>query len=109
MQAKELAQAEFWDVAIISAYAAMFHAGRALLFRDGISEKSHYCLILYLEENYAKKGKIKSEFITLMDAFREERHGILYSLEDIDSGESEANEAVETAKKLLEAVKKLLG
>ena len=57
----------------------MFHAGRALLFRDGIQEKSHYCLLVYLKEKYT--GRISAGILSSMDAYREERHEVLYSLE----------------------------
>lgn len=33
----------------ISTYLAFFHSPRAALFRDGIREKSHYCIGVYLE------------------------------------------------------------
>jgi uncharacterized protein (UPF0332 family) len=107
-EAEELAKAGFDDVALITAYASMFHSGRALLFRDGVIEKSHYCLALYLKEKYVKTGKIESEVITMMDAFREERHDVLYSLEGIKVKTSETKMAIETARKLLEAVRNLL-
>lgn len=75
----------------------MFGAGRAVLYKDGIQEKSHYCLAKYPEENYAKKGKIDIETITLLNAFREERHSIMYGFEEIEVKEEEAREAVSAA------------
>ena len=30
--------------AVSSAYLAVFHSARAVLFRDGVREKSHYCI-----------------------------------------------------------------
>lgn len=107
-EAEELMKAGFESAALITAYASMFHSGRALLFRDGVVEKSHYCLILYLRERYAKIGKIKNEVITMMDAFREERHDILYSLEGMKVKGREAKTAVETARELLEEVRGIL-
>ncbi len=107
-KAEELAKAGFEDVALVTAYASMFHSGRALLFRDGIVEKSHYCLIQYLKEKYVKTGKIENEVITMMDSFRHERHDVLYSLEGIKVRTNESKEAIETARKLLSAVKKIL-
>ena len=38
-------------VAILS-YTAMFHAARAILFMDGIKERSHECIPVYLKEKY---------------------------------------------------------
>ena len=46
-----------YNWALIASYASMFHSGRALLFRDGIKEKSHFCLALYVKEKY--KGTIE--------------------------------------------------
>jgi uncharacterized protein (UPF0332 family) len=33
-----------YRVVIVSSYTAMFHAARALLFKDGIKERSHECV-----------------------------------------------------------------
>ena len=45
------------DMAFIALYNASFHAARALLFRDGIKERSHYCVSKYIEDK--NKGEIK--------------------------------------------------
>lgn len=45
-----------FDATIILAYTTMFHAARAILFKDGIVEKSHVCLIEYLREKYVNTG-----------------------------------------------------
>jgi uncharacterized protein (UPF0332 family) len=39
-----------YDASLVLAYTSMFHAACALLFRDGIVEKSHVCLIEYLRD-----------------------------------------------------------
>jgi len=44
------------DATVILAYTAMFHAARAVLFRDGVIERSHICLIEYLKERYVRLG-----------------------------------------------------
>jgi hypothetical protein len=36
-----------------------------------------------LEEEYAKREKISREAITLLDAFREERHAMMYGFEEL--------------------------
>lgn len=41
-----------YRVVAISSYSAMFHAARAILFRDGIKERSHECIPVYLKEKY---------------------------------------------------------
>lgn len=107
-EAEKLAKAGFESTALVTAYSSMFHCGRALLFKDGVVEKSHYCLIQYLKENYVKTGKIGGGVVTMMDSFREERHDVLYSLEGITIKASECKAAVEVARRLFEAVKSLL-
>ncbi|MFH0818079.1 MAG: HEPN domain-containing protein [Candidatus Micrarchaeota archaeon] len=107
-EAEELAKAGFRSMALIQAYASMFHAGRALLFRDGIIEKSHYCLIIYLKEKYVKTGSIPIESITLMDSFREERNDVLYSLEKITVEGKECEEGVKSARQFIKIVERVL-
>jgi uncharacterized protein (UPF0332 family) len=107
-EAEQLSRAGFRKAAIVMAYAAMFHAGRALLFKDGIVEKSHYCLVQYLNEKYVKTGKLENRLITIMDSFREERHDVMYGLERLTVKEGEEKTAIENAKELIEVVKKLL-
>ncbi len=41
-----------YRVVAISSYTAMFHAARAILFRDGVKERSHECIPVYLKEKY---------------------------------------------------------
>lgn len=108
-EARGLAEAGFGNAALLAAYASMFHSSRSLLFRDGVQEKSHYCLVEYLKENYVKTNKLGSESVTLMDAFREERHDVLYSLHNLKVKKEEVLEAVETAGKMLKEIKSLLG
>lgn len=107
-EAEDLLKAGFMPVAVVTAYASMFHAARALLFKDGVQEKSHYCLVVYLKERYVKAGKLSTGIVTIMDAFREERHDIMYGLEGIKVKRGEGKAAVENAGKMIEAVKKLL-
>ena len=107
-EAEDLAKAGFASASLLSAYSSMFHSGRALLFRDGVVEKSHYCLIAYLREKYSKAGKLDDGTITVMDAFRAERHDVLYSLEGISVRSDDTKTAIEAAKRLLQEVKRLL-
>ena len=107
-EAQKLADANFENNALLNAYASMFHSGRALLFKDGVIEKSHYCLIAYLQEEYAQKDIIETGIITLMDSFRQERHDVLYSLESMEIGKEDVAEALANAKKLLAVAKKIL-
>jgi uncharacterized protein (UPF0332 family) len=46
--------------AMMAAYMGYFHAARAVLFRDGVREKSHYCIGVYLE-SYRERGMLEDE------------------------------------------------
>ncbi len=49
-QAEKLMEHGFYEQVILYSYTAMFQGARALLFKDGITEKSHYCVIEYLRK-----------------------------------------------------------
>jgi len=72
---------------LILSYTAMFHAARAVLFRDGWAEKSHVCVVAYLRERYVKAGKLEQRYLSMLDASRMERHETLYGLEATVSSE----------------------
>lgn len=46
---------------LLSAYLAVFHAARSILFFDGYREKSHACIARYLEEKYVRSGLLESK------------------------------------------------
>ncbi|MDD4446734.1 MAG: HEPN domain-containing protein [Methanothrix sp.] len=56
--------------AISSAYLAVFHSARAVLFRDGVREKSHYCIGLYLQR-YVEDGTLEEDWPMLSQATAE--------------------------------------
>ena len=39
-----------FEFAIIESYMSMFHASRAILYKDGIQEKSHFAIYIYLHK-----------------------------------------------------------
>jgi len=53
-RAGELTESGFYEESIVSSYTGMFHSARALLFKDGITERSHACVIAYLSKEYGK-------------------------------------------------------
>lgn len=75
-------------IAIISLYNAYFHAARAILFRDGIKERSHYCIARYLEEEYINKNLINKKFLNAFETAMSLRHNIQYSTEKIEIEEN---------------------
>jgi len=96
-----------FDSCLVSSYAAMFHAARALLLRDGFREKSHYCVARYLEERYVNKRKLNREVVDLLDRFRELRHEDLYEL-DFFATKEDANQAIENAEIVIREIEKLM-
>ena len=95
--------AELYSAVIVLAYAAMFHASRALLFKEGYVEKSHVCLIEFVKRFYVDKGIIEKKFIPILNNAREERHEVLYGLtkrETKEEAEYILREADEYLKKI---------
>ena len=66
-------------LAMNGVYFTWFHAARAILFRDGIREKSHYCLEQYLK-TYATNGSLDKKWIVLFGRMRKKREESQYSL-----------------------------
>ncbi len=91
---------------ITSAYMAMFHAARAVLYKDGIQEKSHYAIFVYLKEKYSKT--IPSSTINLLNIHRIERHEAMYGL-DYNPNKEDALGAQKDAKIFIKEIEKLLG
>ena len=107
----ELAESElnngFYESAIVSAYMSVFHAARAILFRDGFKERSHYALYVYISEKY--EGKIEKWLINELNALRLQRHELMYDIEkSVEVLEEDANTALNIAKEFLKSVKKIL-
>ncbi len=67
------------QIAVISLYNAFFHVSRSLLFKDGIKERSHYCIARYVDENY-KLEKYLNAYETIMSI----RHNVQYATEEVE-------------------------
>jgi uncharacterized protein (UPF0332 family) len=61
-------------------YLAVFHSARAVLFRDGVREKSHYCIGLYLQ-SYVENDELEEDWPMLFDRMRSIRHTDQYSFQ----------------------------
>lgn len=92
-----------YNVVVILSYTAMFHAARGLLFKDGVKERSHVCIPIYIRERYPQLGK----FADVLDSYRIFRHRTIYGLE-IFIDRAEAEEALGTAKEFIEGIEKLV-
>jgi len=117
---QDLQQAEFFlneafdllslkkkEMAALALYNAVFHACRALLFKDGVKEKSHYCLQKYLEENFEKKGLLSPDDISLFDILRGIRQEVQYDVSKAEFSE-DLNELYDKTEGLVEKAKKLV-
>jgi uncharacterized protein (UPF0332 family) len=94
-----------FDAAALLAYVSVLNCARALLFRDGYTEKSHYCIARYLEAEYG--SELGRGTILEIDSFRQLRHEVQYSAAYSASGE-EGRKAVEFAEDFLSKVEALL-
>jgi len=81
----------------------MFHAARALLFKDGVKERSHICVVVYLKEKYPKLRKLANQ----LDTYRRNRHNTLYAL-DILISDDEAKQAIKDAELFYEQIKNII-
>ena len=89
--------------ATIQAYYSMFHSVRALLYRRGYREKSHYAMLVALRELFAHKlgrGMI-GRFEQGMDLRQEADYGLKFS-------ETGAVETIDGAQAFLAKAKELL-
>jgi uncharacterized protein (UPF0332 family) len=96
-----------YDSCIASSYLAVFHSARAILFRDGVREKSHYCIARYLEK-YIEEGLLEEEWVVLLDRIREIRHMDQYTLH-YHATEEEASSSLDSATNFVKRMKVLLG
>ena len=96
---------KIYSYAVIESYMAMFHAARALLYKDGIQEKNHYAIFIYLKEKYA--DKISLHILNFLNIHRIERHEALYGIE-YKPDKKDAEIALGDAKMFVEEIKKIL-
>lgn len=100
-----LVDAEFIEAAEQRLYQAFFHMFKALLYKDGIKERSHYCTILYVQETYKNKlGK----FISTVEILRDLRNQSQYGLESSLVNREEIDEWVKTGGELSKTLSEIL-
>jgi uncharacterized protein (UPF0332 family) len=104
-RAKEMLKINIFDFVILESYMSMFHAARSLLYKDGIQEKSHYAISVYLKEKYS--NKIPLPIINLLEIHRTERHEAIYGLE-YQPERKDAELALKDAESFIKEIKKLL-
>lgn len=101
--AKDNFEMSNYNLVIFCSYTAMFHSARALLFKDGIKERSHICIVSYLKEKYPELKRLSNQ----LDAYRRNRHNTLYSLDFLLS-ENEAKQAIKDAKEFHKQIKTII-
>ena len=94
---------KIFQYAILESYMSMFHAARALLYKDGIQEKSHFAIFIYLKEKYS--DKIPLHILNFLNIHRIERHEAMYGLE-FKPEEQDVLVAVEDAKAFVKEIEK---
>ncbi|MEA2046217.1 MAG: HEPN domain-containing protein [Euryarchaeota archaeon] len=88
------------EMAEIAAYNSAFHSARALLFAEGYTERSHYCLGIALRTLY--KGQIV-DLLKTFDKIRLSRHNVQYG--GVLVGEEEAEFVITFAEEFLSCAK----
>ena len=105
VRAKETLKLNIFDFVILESYMSMFHAARALLYKDGIQEKGHYAISIYLKEKYS--NKIPFPVINFLEIHRTERHEAMYGLE-YQPEKKDAELALQDAEIFIKEIKKIL-
>jgi uncharacterized protein (UPF0332 family) len=108
-RAARLMESEFYMESRLLSYTGMFQAARALLFKDGVFERSHACVVEYLRVNYCKKHILDINYVNWLDTLRVDRHETLYGLDIIDVSKDEAEDALSKGLKFVEKINEILG
>jgi len=91
--------------AAVQSYYSMFHAAKALVFKKGYREKSHFCLIIALRTLYVKEDKLESEMVENLELCMNLRHeadyGLTYHQESAETAIKYAEGFLEKALNLL--------
>ena len=107
-EASDLINLEKKEISVMSLYNAYFHTSRALLFKDGIKERSHYCLARYIESEYVKKKRLSEKFLNTFENLMNLRKNIQYSTEkamideDLDESCNICEEFISIVREIIE-------
>lgn len=94
---------ETYDISFLTAYISIFHSARALLYKCGYKERSHFCLFEFVKHQF-KDNKEMYRLAEIAQNYREIRSAVQY--EGSFCSEATAKEAIADAKKFLEIAKK---
>jgi len=101
-EAEELIEMDKKHIGAISLYNAYFHTARALLFKDGIKERSHYCIAKYIEKHYELK-----KFVNALETIMSIRHNVQYSTKMVEI-EEDLNEFAVICHKFIKEVENII-
>ncbi len=102
-RAKDSNALGYRDMAVVASLISMFHAARALLFRNGVSEVERQTMIEYLRCRYPELR----EHVTSLDQFNRFVSAI-YSDPTLSVKRSDAKGAMDSAKEFIKAIEKEL-
>ena len=105
MESKKLIESNFYEQSVLSAYTSMFHIARALLYKDGVQEKSHYAVYIYLKDKY--NHLISTKSLQSFLSHQLERKDILYGF-DYSVNKEEAESCIQDAEVFFNEIKELL-
>lgn len=108
--AKNVLDISEWRLAYGSAYEAMLHAGRALMFSKGYRTKGidhHETVVLFVEAVFSAKFSNQKEVLASFNKARKVRNNFTYDNADIVSP-TQAKTLVENAEAFVNKTKEIL-
>jgi len=104
-EAKESLSRKKHKWSTIQSYYAMFHSARALIYKAGYREHSHYCLRIALRALYVERGLLDAHYIEIFHMAKNLRENADYhgnfSNEDAEHLYQEAMNFLQTAGSIL--------
>jgi uncharacterized protein (UPF0332 family) len=107
-RAEKLHESRFFMESRLLSYTSMFQAARGLLFKEGVFERSHACVVKYLIANYTKKHILDINYVNWLDTLRVERHESLYGLEILHVTKEEAEDSLSKASRFVDKISEIL-
>jgi len=104
-RAKKLFSSDFFQEAFVSAYTSIFHSSRALLYKQGIQEKSHFAVYSYIKNKFS--SLIPKKLIEAFSNYQLERHNIFYGFES-EISKNKAENIILDAEEFLEKIQEIL-
>lgn len=104
-KAKIIFESEIYDVCLLTAYISIFHSARAMLYKKGYKERSHFCLFEFIKQEFKNDGEVL-RLAEIGQQYRETRHMVQYegNLCSIEGAE----EIIKDARLFLKAAKRII-